>query len=313
MNVVARLPGPRRCLEWALPRAERVVAVSKPLREAAIAFGVTPDRVDIVPNGIDRALFRPRDRGDARRTRTAPERFSRPLRGISAREPRISSVRSPPWQDAGTFRSSCSETARKPSAASSQRSSLSRSGSSVRGPPSTVLAGGVRRAGAAELERRYAQRRARGSRLRAPSRRDACRWDPGRRQLGHPRYSRAAPGSDRADERARNGGVHAVRSHHRLERSTPGLAGSAHRLHDSLLAALEAARASSIDGTSHLAAGDRGTPRTGRAWHHHRWAPRSGVSSAILPASMVVWRGPALHVQVGRGRAWRSFDDGRRL
>jgi teichuronic acid biosynthesis glycosyltransferase TuaC len=73
MNVVARLPGPRRCLEWALPRAERVVAVSKPLREAAIALGATPDRVDIVPNGIDRARFRPRDRGDARRTLGLPQ------------------------------------------------------------------------------------------------------------------------------------------------------------------------------------------------------------------------------------------------
>jgi glycosyltransferase involved in cell wall biosynthesis len=72
MNVVARLPGPRRCLEWALPRAERVVAVSKPLREAAIAFGVTPDRVDIVPNGIDRARFRPQDQKDARRALGLP-------------------------------------------------------------------------------------------------------------------------------------------------------------------------------------------------------------------------------------------------
>lgn len=67
MNVVARLPGPRRCLKWALPRADRIVAVSEPLREAAIDFGAAPDRVDLVPNGIDRERFRPRDRAEARR------------------------------------------------------------------------------------------------------------------------------------------------------------------------------------------------------------------------------------------------------
>ncbi|HEX7669207.1 MAG TPA: glycosyltransferase, partial [Polyangiaceae bacterium] len=32
MNVVARLPGPRRGLKWAFPRAARIVAVSGPLR-----------------------------------------------------------------------------------------------------------------------------------------------------------------------------------------------------------------------------------------------------------------------------------------
>jgi teichuronic acid biosynthesis glycosyltransferase TuaC len=67
MNVVARLPAPRRALEWAFPRAERVVAVSQPLRAAAIELGAASDRVDVVPNGIDRARFRPQDRGAARR------------------------------------------------------------------------------------------------------------------------------------------------------------------------------------------------------------------------------------------------------
>jgi glycosyltransferase involved in cell wall biosynthesis len=67
MNVVARLPGPRRGLKWALPRAARVVAVSRPLRDAAIEFGAPPSRIDVVPNGIDRAHFRPLDRMAARR------------------------------------------------------------------------------------------------------------------------------------------------------------------------------------------------------------------------------------------------------
>lgn len=73
MNVVARLPGPRRCLKWALPRAERVVAVSSPLAEAARALGVAPERIDIVPNGIDRNAFMPRERAEARRGLGLPE------------------------------------------------------------------------------------------------------------------------------------------------------------------------------------------------------------------------------------------------
>jgi teichuronic acid biosynthesis glycosyltransferase TuaC len=72
MNVVARLPGPRRGLEWALPRAERVVAVSRPLAEAAIDLGAAKERVDVVPNGIDRQRFRPADRAEARQALGLP-------------------------------------------------------------------------------------------------------------------------------------------------------------------------------------------------------------------------------------------------
>jgi teichuronic acid biosynthesis glycosyltransferase TuaC len=74
MNVVARLTGPRRRLEWALPRAARIVAVSEPLREAAIALGASSNRVDVVPNGIDRARFRPQDRSAARAALGLPRR-----------------------------------------------------------------------------------------------------------------------------------------------------------------------------------------------------------------------------------------------
>jgi glycosyltransferase involved in cell wall biosynthesis len=67
MNVVARWPGPRRRLSWALPRAERVVAVNRPLAQAAVALGARPERIDIVPNGVDRDTFHPRDQREARR------------------------------------------------------------------------------------------------------------------------------------------------------------------------------------------------------------------------------------------------------
>jgi len=66
INAIAKLPGPRRMLSWALPRAARVVAVSRALGEEAIALGVPRDRVAIVMNGVDGELFRPRDRAAAR-------------------------------------------------------------------------------------------------------------------------------------------------------------------------------------------------------------------------------------------------------
>ncbi|HEY3497946.1 MAG TPA: glycosyltransferase family 4 protein [Polyangiaceae bacterium] len=72
LNVLAELPGPRRRMEWALPRAARVVAVSRPLGEVAASLGVERDRIDIVKNGIDRELFRPRDRAAARRALGLP-------------------------------------------------------------------------------------------------------------------------------------------------------------------------------------------------------------------------------------------------
>src|ERR1043165_6732300 len=39
INVVAKLPGPRRLTGWALPRAERVVAVSRALADEVVALG----------------------------------------------------------------------------------------------------------------------------------------------------------------------------------------------------------------------------------------------------------------------------------
>lgn len=66
INVIAKLPGPRRMTTWALPRAARVVAVSRALAEEAAALGVARERISIVMNGVDGELFRPRDRAAAR-------------------------------------------------------------------------------------------------------------------------------------------------------------------------------------------------------------------------------------------------------
>jgi teichuronic acid biosynthesis glycosyltransferase TuaC len=56
----------RRVIQWALRRADAVIAVSEPLRDFAISLGVDPSRVHTIPNGIDRNLFFPRDRSACR-------------------------------------------------------------------------------------------------------------------------------------------------------------------------------------------------------------------------------------------------------
>jgi teichuronic acid biosynthesis glycosyltransferase TuaC len=66
LNVVARLPGPRAQLRAMLPRAARVVAVSRALAAEAEALGVERDRIRLVRNGVDAARFRPGDRAAAR-------------------------------------------------------------------------------------------------------------------------------------------------------------------------------------------------------------------------------------------------------
>ena len=74
INVVAKLPGPRRALRWALPRAAQIVAVSRPLARDVEDLGVDASRVSIVRNGVDTKLFCPRDRSEARRALGIDER-----------------------------------------------------------------------------------------------------------------------------------------------------------------------------------------------------------------------------------------------
>lgn len=72
INVNAKLPGPRRQLAWALPRAARVVAVSNALADEVAALGVPRERIALVRNGVDAELFRPGDRAAARRALGLP-------------------------------------------------------------------------------------------------------------------------------------------------------------------------------------------------------------------------------------------------
>lgn len=67
INVVAQLPQARRQLELLLPRARRVVAVSRALARSVEALGVPHERVCVVRNGVDGELFFPRDKASCRR------------------------------------------------------------------------------------------------------------------------------------------------------------------------------------------------------------------------------------------------------
>ena len=66
INVIAKLPGPAKRLRSALPRAARIAAVSRALADRAVELGADRARVDVVQNGVDKALFRPLSRAEAR-------------------------------------------------------------------------------------------------------------------------------------------------------------------------------------------------------------------------------------------------------
>jgi teichuronic acid biosynthesis glycosyltransferase TuaC len=63
---LARRPLRRRQMGFAVRRA-RVIAVNQPLAAFARTLGAAAERVRVIPNGIDRGMFHPGERADARR------------------------------------------------------------------------------------------------------------------------------------------------------------------------------------------------------------------------------------------------------
>lgn len=66
VNVIARWPSVRALVQGTLRGAGAVIGVSRPMLDALAALGAPRDRVTLVPNGVDRALFQPRSRAEAR-------------------------------------------------------------------------------------------------------------------------------------------------------------------------------------------------------------------------------------------------------
>lgn len=73
LNVLPSHGSIRRALGRKLPRADRLVAVSRPLGAKAREFGVPDEHIAVVPNGVNRSIFSPRDRSEARRELKLPE------------------------------------------------------------------------------------------------------------------------------------------------------------------------------------------------------------------------------------------------
>jgi glycosyltransferase involved in cell wall biosynthesis len=67
VNLIPEYRVPRRLMRWAAAHAAGVVAVSEALRERLIRLGVPGSRIEVLRNGVDLALFAPRDRAAARR------------------------------------------------------------------------------------------------------------------------------------------------------------------------------------------------------------------------------------------------------
>ncbi len=63
----AAKPLRRMTIAWGLRRANAVVCLSERLRRFAVGCGADPKRVRTIPNGVDAAVFHPRDRAACRR------------------------------------------------------------------------------------------------------------------------------------------------------------------------------------------------------------------------------------------------------
>jgi glycosyltransferase involved in cell wall biosynthesis len=66
LNVIGQHTVPRRWIRWAVRRADGLIAVSSGLRRRLASLGAATERVRVLRNGVDLALFRPVDRVAAR-------------------------------------------------------------------------------------------------------------------------------------------------------------------------------------------------------------------------------------------------------
>jgi teichuronic acid biosynthesis glycosyltransferase TuaC len=66
LNVIAQHAVPRSWIRWAAQHADGLVAVSSGLKRRLVELGIGTDRVRLLRNGVDLALFHPRDRDATR-------------------------------------------------------------------------------------------------------------------------------------------------------------------------------------------------------------------------------------------------------
>jgi teichuronic acid biosynthesis glycosyltransferase TuaC len=68
INMLARLPYPRRLIVWAANQARAIVTVSSALKQSLISLGIDAHRIVVLRNGVDLDLFRPVPQRAARET-----------------------------------------------------------------------------------------------------------------------------------------------------------------------------------------------------------------------------------------------------
>jgi glycosyltransferase involved in cell wall biosynthesis len=62
----------RPLIRWTLRQAKGLIAVSSALKDRMVRLGAPPDKIRVIPNGIDVERFKPIDRGEARRSLGIP-------------------------------------------------------------------------------------------------------------------------------------------------------------------------------------------------------------------------------------------------
>ena len=67
INLIPQYAAPRRMILWAAEQAAGLITVCQALKDSLVELGIAEDRVRVLRNGVDLALFRPGDREAARR------------------------------------------------------------------------------------------------------------------------------------------------------------------------------------------------------------------------------------------------------
>jgi teichuronic acid biosynthesis glycosyltransferase TuaC len=58
---------PKKMIRWAAEEAAGIITVCEALKTSLVALGAQPDKIRVLRNGVDLAMFRPSDREDARK------------------------------------------------------------------------------------------------------------------------------------------------------------------------------------------------------------------------------------------------------
>jgi len=67
INLAHKYWGRVRMIKSALGKAEKIIAVSRPLKEKLVSMGIAEIKIVVIPNGVDKAKFHPRDKAECRR------------------------------------------------------------------------------------------------------------------------------------------------------------------------------------------------------------------------------------------------------